>query len=86
MLSSTTTASGTTWWTPGQQGGITAQQTTDSSFILEDDMTQVAQNGFHSPSQPGSFDIRHGDSHCTLQISNEIIIVRGMGQWAHILM
>ena len=40
-------------------------------------MTQVAQNGFHSPSQPGSFDTRHGDSHCTLQISNEIIIVTG---------
>ena len=30
-----------------------------------------------SPSQPGPFDIRHGYSHCTLQISNEIIIVTG---------
>lgn len=30
-----------------------------------------------SPSQPGPFDIRHGHDHCTLQISNEIIIVTG---------
>ena len=30
-----------------------------------------------SPSQPGPFDTRHGPSHCTLQISNEIIIVTG---------
>merc|ERR1711936_988813 len=30
-----------------------------------------------SPSQPGPFEIRHGHSHCTLQISNEIIIVTG---------
>ena len=30
-----------------------------------------------SPSQPGPFDIRHGYLHCTLQISNEIIIVTG---------
>merc|ERR550525_2197017 len=30
-----------------------------------------------SPSQPGPFDVRHGDLHCTLQISNEIIIVTG---------
>ena len=30
-----------------------------------------------SPSQPGPFYIRHGSSHCTLQISNEIIIVTG---------
>ena len=30
-----------------------------------------------SPSQPGPFNIRHGHSHCTLQISNEIIIVTG---------
>ena len=30
-----------------------------------------------SPSHPGPFDIRHGYEHCTLQISNEIIIVTG---------
>ena len=30
-----------------------------------------------SPSQPGPFDIRHGPAHCTVQISNEIIIVTG---------
>ena len=30
-----------------------------------------------SPSQPGPCDIRHGQLHCTLQISNEIIIVTG---------
>ena len=30
-----------------------------------------------SPSQPGPFDIRHEGSHCTVQISNEIIIVTG---------
>ena len=30
-----------------------------------------------SPSQPGPFDIRHSRYHCTLQISNEIIIVTG---------
>ena len=30
-----------------------------------------------SPSQPGPFDVRHGYGHCTLQISNEIIIVTG---------
>ena len=33
-----------------------------------------------SPSQPGPFDIRHGPAHCTVQISNEIIIVTG-GYW-----
>ena len=30
-----------------------------------------------SPSQPGPFKIRHQSKHCTLQISNEIIIVTG---------
>merc|ERR550517_937072 len=30
-----------------------------------------------SPPHPGPFDIRHGHEHCTLQISNEIIIVTG---------
>ena len=30
-----------------------------------------------SPSQPGPFVVRHGFFHCTLQISNEIIIVTG---------
>ena len=30
-----------------------------------------------SPSQPGPFNIRHGQSHCTLQISNEKIIITG---------
>ena len=30
-----------------------------------------------SPSQPGPFEIRHGGLHCTLQISNEMIIVTG---------
>ena len=38
-----------------------------------------------SPSQPGPFDTRHGQSHCTLQISNEIIIVtRGMGTYSYV--
>ena len=41
--------------------------TTSTEWILTDG----------SPSQPGPFDIRHGFSHCTLQISNEIIIVTG---------
>ena len=30
-----------------------------------------------SPSQPGPFYIRHGPAHCTVQISNEMIIVTG---------
>ena len=30
-----------------------------------------------SPSQPGPFNVRHGNYHCTHQISNEIIIVTG---------
>ena len=32
---------------------------------------------YGSPSQPGPFNIRHGQSHCTLQISNEKIIITG---------
>ena len=30
-----------------------------------------------SPSQPGPFDVRHGDSHCTAQLSADSIVVTG---------
>ena len=30
-----------------------------------------------SPSQPGPFDVRHGDSHCTVQLSSDLILVTG---------
>jgi len=30
-----------------------------------------------SPSQPGPFDVRHGQSHCTLQVSSELILLTG---------
>merc|ERR1712172_203095 len=30
-----------------------------------------------SPSQPGPFDVRHGDSHCTIQLSSDLIVVTG---------
>jgi len=30
-----------------------------------------------SPSQPGPFDVRHGYSHCTMQLSSDLILVTG---------
>ena len=30
-----------------------------------------------SPSQPGPFDVRHGYSHCTAQLSSDLIVVTG---------
>ena len=30
-----------------------------------------------SPSQPGPFDVRHGHSHCTVQLSSDLIFVTG---------
>ena len=30
-----------------------------------------------SPSQPGPFHVRHGDSHCTIQVSSDLIVVTG---------
>ena len=30
-----------------------------------------------SPSQPGPFDVRHGDSHCTVQLSEDLVVVTG---------
>ena len=30
-----------------------------------------------SPSQPGPFDVRHGQSHCTIQLSGDLILVAG---------
>ena len=30
-----------------------------------------------SPSQPGPFNVRHGYSHCTLQLSSDLILVTG---------
>ena len=30
-----------------------------------------------SPSQPGPFDVRHGYSHCTIQLSSDLILVTG---------
>ena len=32
-----------------------------------------------SPSQPGPFDLRHGPDHCTIQISDDVIVVTGGG-------
>ena len=38
-----------------------------------------------SLSQPGPFDVRHAEHHCTLQISNDIIIVTGgMGTFSYV--
>ena len=30
-----------------------------------------------SPSQPGPFDIRHGSSHCSIQLSSDLVLVTG---------
>ena len=30
-----------------------------------------------SPSQPGPFEVRHGSSHCTIQVSSDLIVVTG---------
>merc|ERR1712130_459656 len=30
-----------------------------------------------SPSQPGPFDVRHGSSHCTIQLSSNVIVLTG---------
>ena len=30
-----------------------------------------------SPSQPGPFDVRHGEDHCTAQISEDLVVVSG---------
>merc|ERR1719507_2199100 len=30
-----------------------------------------------SPSQPGPFDVRHGEQHCTIQLSSDLIVVTG---------
>ena len=30
-----------------------------------------------SPSQPGPFDVRHGQKHCTIQLSSDLILVTG---------
>ena len=37
-----------------------------------------------SPSQPGSFTVRHGESHCTSQLSDGLFVVTGgqTGGWA----
>ena len=29
------------------------------------------------PSEQGSFDVRHGGSHCTIQVSSDVIVVTG---------
>ena len=29
------------------------------------------------PSKQGSFNVRHGDSHCTIQVSSDLIVVTG---------
>ena len=29
------------------------------------------------PSKQGSFDVRHGGSHCTIQVSSDVIVVTG---------
>ena len=30
-----------------------------------------------SPSQPGPFDVRHGEMHCTAQLSEDLVVVSG---------
>merc|ERR1712130_398489 len=30
-----------------------------------------------SPSQPGPFDVRHGDHHCTIQLSSNVLVITG---------
>ena len=34
-----------------------------------------------SPSQPGPFDVRHGEAHCTIQLSSDLIVVTGGGDY-----
>ena len=33
--------------------------------------------GLDNSSQPGPFDVRHGDGHCTIQLSADLIVVTG---------
>ena len=30
-----------------------------------------------SPSQPGPFDVRHGQRHCTIQVSSDLVVLTG---------
>ena len=57
-----------------------------SSAVKDDRILLIGGDGSNStewisvdgsPSQPGPFHVRHGDSHCTIQVSSDLIVVTG---------